>query len=182
VVVAGLGIIVMGIFIRFVASLSRLCGVIAASMVLVSVVVVSQMVLVRYVLEESTIWQTEFVTYLLIAATVVGSPYVLLTRGHVNVDLLPIYMSHKGRVVMALVAATVSFIFCAVLAWTGFEFWYEAWDNGWRSDTIWEVRLWIPYLAMPVGFGILSLQYVADILSLLTGRDMPFGIVPEKSV
>jgi len=172
----------MNLFIRFVATVSRLCGVIAAAMVLVSVVVVSQMVVVRYLLEASTTWQTEFVTYLLIGATVIGSPYVLLTRGHVNVDLLPIYMSHKARVVMALAAALVSLGFCAVLAWTGLEFWYEAWDNGWRSDTIWEVRLWIPYLSMPVGFGILSLQYVADILALLTGRDMPFGIAPEKSL
>ena len=31
-------------------------------------------------------------------------------------------------------------------------------------------------LALPVGIGLLSLQYLADILALLTGRDMPFGI------
>ena len=36
-----------------------------------------------------------------------------------------------------------------------------------------------PYLAMPIGFGILSLQYIADIISLITGRDMPFGISVE---
>ena len=51
--------------------------------------VVCQMVFVRYVLNDNTIWQTDFVTYSLVAATFVGSPYVLLTRGHVNVDVLP---------------------------------------------------------------------------------------------
>lgn len=47
------------------------------------------MVVVRYVLGTSTIWQNEFVTFAVVAATLFGSPYVLLTKGHVNVDLLP---------------------------------------------------------------------------------------------
>jgi len=76
-------------FIRLVTALSRLCGVLAALMVLTSVLVVCQMVVTRYGLRASTTWQTEFVTYLLIAATLIGSPYVLLTRGHVNIDLIP---------------------------------------------------------------------------------------------
>ena len=50
------------------------------------------MVFVRYVLNQNTIWQTDFVTYSLVAATFIGSPYVLMTRGHVNVDVLPLYL------------------------------------------------------------------------------------------
>jgi len=151
-------------------------------MILASVIVVCQMVVIRYVLEESSIWQTEFVTYALIAATFVGAPYVLLTRGHVNVDLLPLYLGHKGRMVLALIASLLSLLFCLVITWTGLELWVEAWGNGWTSDTIWAVRLWIPYLAMPIGFGIMSLQYAADILSLLRGEDLPFGIKPEEGL
>lgn len=165
-------------FIRFVALLSRLCGITSALMVLVSVLIVCQMVFIRYVLNESSIWQTEFVTYLLLAATLVGSPYVLLTRGHVNVDLLPIYLGHRSRMVLAMLAALMSLGVCLVLTWSSWEMWYEAWANDWLSDTVWGVRLWIPYLAMLVGFGVLSLQYVADVISLATGREMPFGLSP----
>jgi len=168
-------------YIRFVALISRLCGITAALMVLVSVLIVCQMVFVRYVLEASSIWQTEFVTYLLLAATLVGSPYVLLTRGHVNVDLLPIYLGHRGRMVLAFIAALMSLTFCLVMTWSGWHMWYEAWESDWLSDTVWGVRLWIPYLAIPVGFGVLSLQYVADLLSLATGRDMPFGLSPGEN-
>lgn len=168
-------------FIRFVALLSRLCGITAALMVLLSVFIVCQMVFVRYVLNESSIWQTEFVTYLLLAATLVGSPYVLLTRGHVNVDLLPIYLGHRARMVMAMLAAAISLAFCLALTWSGWYLWHEAWVNNWLSDTVWGVRLWIPYAAIPIGFGILSLQYVADVLALATGRDMPFGIAPGEA-
>jgi TRAP-type C4-dicarboxylate transport system permease small subunit len=161
-------------FIKLVTFLSKACGVFAAAMLLASVIVVCQMVVVRYALEGSTVWQTEFVTYSLIAATFVGGPYVLLTRGHVNVDLLPIYLGPRGRFVLALLAYGVSMAFCLIIAWVGFELWKTSWDRGWASDTVWEVRLWIPYLAMPIGFGILSLQYVVDLVSLLTGREPPF--------
>jgi TRAP-type C4-dicarboxylate transport system permease small subunit len=44
---------------------------------------------------------------------------------------------------------------------------------------MWRVRLWIPYSSMPIGLGILTLQYVADIYNLVTGREPPFGINPE---
>ena len=169
-------------FIKWVAALSRLCGIAASLMVLTAVLVVCQMVLTRYALHQPSSWQTEFVTYILIAATFIGSPYVLLTRGHVNVDLLPIYLGHRARFALALFASLLSLVFCLIVAWYGYALWHEAWDKGWQSDTIWAVRLWIPYLAMPIGFAITSLQYVADILSLLTGREMPFGLSREDLV
>jgi TRAP-type C4-dicarboxylate transport system permease small subunit len=166
----------MTTFIKLVCGLSRLCGIAAAVMVLMAVAVVCQMVLVRYVFNEATYWQTEFVTYILIAATFIGSPYVLLTRGHVNVDLLPMYVGYRTRFALALLASTLSLAFCLIVTWYGYRLWLESWEKGWLSDTIWAVRMWIPYLAMPVGFAILSLQYVADIISLLTGRSPPFGL------
>jgi TRAP-type C4-dicarboxylate transport system permease small subunit len=172
----------MKTYVKLVAGLSKLCGIAAAAMIVISVLVVVQMVWIRYILEESSIWQTEFVTYLLISATFIGSPYVLLTRGHVNVDLLPLYLSHKWRFALAMFAASVSLAFCVLITWVGYELWYEAWDNNWKSDSIWEVRLWIPYFAMPFGFAVLSLQYVADIISLIRGDDMPFGIHKDIKV
>ncbi len=166
-------------FINAVSRLSQLCGIFAAVMIMLAVTIVCQMVFMRYVLSVPTIWQTEFVTYALIASTLVGAPYVLLHRGHVNVDLLPMYLGARGRFVLALVAAAVSLGFCLVMTWTGAELWLEAWNKGWESYTIWAVRMWIPYAAIPVGFGVLSLQYVADLLSLVTGREAPFGLSTE---
>lgn len=169
-------------YIQFVTNISKLCGIVAALMILISVLVVCQMVWVRYVLEASSIWQTEFVTYLLVSATFIGSPYVLLTRGHVNVDLIPLYIRHQWRLRLALFASVLSLAFCLLITVMGFEFWYEAWEAGWVSDSIWEVRLWIPYFSLPFGFLILSLQYIADILSLIRGEEMPFGISNDEAM
>ena len=169
----------MNAYIRFVAVLSCLCGIAAGAMLVISVLVVCQMVAFRYILVEPTTWQTEFVTYLLLSATFVGAPYLLLTKGHVNVDLVPIYLKPRARFVLALVASTLSLLFCVTITWLGVGLWLEAWNNSWYSDSMWEVRLWIPYLAMPIGFGVLSLQYIADLFSLILRHEMPFGISEE---
>ena len=134
------------------------------------------MVVMRYFLNASTVWQTEFVIFSLVAATFIGSPYVLLVKGHVNVDLLPNYLGEKGRRLLALVASLSGFLFCAVITWKGYELFHEALVNNWTTDTVWALPLWIPYLAMPLGIGIMSIQYIADIIALLIGEPMPFAM------
>ena len=166
-------------FAAAVAVVSRLCGYVAAGFVALAVVVVCHMVFVRYVLNQSTIWQTDLITYCIIAATFVGSPYVLLTRGHVNVNVLPLHLAPRRRYALALFAGGVSAAFCAVMTVLTLLFWKEAWDNHWVSDTMWRARLWIPYSSMPIGLGLLTLQYAVDIARLVTGRDPPFDIPPE---
>src|SRR5205809_5105895 len=84
-------------FVRAVRAVSQLCGFIAAGLIALGVLVVCHMVFVRYALGQNTIWQTDFTTYCLIAATFVGSPFVLLTRGHVNVDVLPRSEEHTSE-------------------------------------------------------------------------------------
>ena len=101
-------------FVRGITLLSQICGVFAAALIAASVVIVCQMVFVRYVLNQTTIWQTDFVTFSIVAATFIGSPYLLLNRGHVNVDVLPLYLGQKGRYRLALASMLMSLAFCAV--------------------------------------------------------------------
>jgi TRAP-type C4-dicarboxylate transport system permease small subunit len=56
------------------------------------------------------------------------------------------------------------------------EFWHVAFERGWRSDTVWGVRLWIPYLSLVVGLALLLLQLVADVVAVAIGVDTPFGL------
>ncbi len=169
-------------FIDLVGALSKACGVIAAALVMAAILVVCQMVVMRYMLNASTVWQTEFVIYSLVASTFIGSPYVLLIKGHVNVDLLPIYLGRRGRYGLALLASTLGLVFCAVLTWTGFELFHEALVAGWTTDTVWRLPLWIPYASIPIGIGLLCLQYVADLVSLASGQSMPFAMTDRSGL
>lgn len=172
----------VGGYIWIVKRISQLCGIFAAALIGGAVLIVCQMVFIRYVLNQNTIWQTDFVTFSLVAATFIGSPYVLLTRGHVNVDVLPHYLGPTGRYWLALASVIVALAFCLLMTVLTFNFWHEAYTKKWLSESMWRARLWIPYGSMPIGLGILSLQYIADLINLVSGREPPFGIKPAEAV
>jgi TRAP-type C4-dicarboxylate transport system permease small subunit len=168
------------VFIATVRRLSQFCGILSALTLAAAVLVVCHMVVLRYLLNESTVWQTEFAVYSIVGATLIGSPYVLLRRGHVNVDLLPLYLPHRARFVLAFVASGLALLFCGALTYSGVELWLDAWNGNWKTNSIWALPMWIAYAPIPIGIGLLCLQYVADILCLATGRDMPFGLQPGQ--
>jgi TRAP-type C4-dicarboxylate transport system permease small subunit len=153
------------LFVRGVGAISQACGLVAALMILVSVAITCQMIWMRFVLNASTIWQTEAVTYLMISATLIGLPYVQLLRGHVNVDLVPMLLPPRARKALILVVLALSIAVIAVMAYHGYELFHVAWQRNWRSETVWGVSLWIPYLALPLGFGLFALQMVADLIA-----------------
>ena len=164
------------IFLRIVSAISTVAGWCSAGMIVAAVAITCQMIFIRFVLNGSTVWQTEAVIYLVIAATLIGLPYVQRLRGHVNVDLIPIALAPRARFVMCLTTLSVSIVIVAVMLYYGYEYWHFAWERGWRSDTVWGVRLWIPYLALPVGFGLFLLQLIADLVAVIIGVDKPYGL------
>ena len=151
-------------FVRGIDLVSRTAGVAATLLLAAAVLVVCQMIFIRYVLNASTIWQTEFVIYAIVASTFIGSPYVLLHRGHVRVDLLPNALGGRWRLALDTLAGLLSILFCLLLAGAGWHFFYEALSGGWNTGTTWGIPLWIPLLPLPLGFGLLCLQYIAEFL------------------
>ena len=85
-------------FVKLTDRLSEVCGLVAIGLIIAAVLVVSQMVYMRYVLNASTVWQTEFVIYALVAAT-----------------SLDIMNRHADKVVMANIARTVNVLQAMVL-------------------------------------------------------------------
>ena len=154
-------------FIRFIHSLSKLCGIISTALIASAVLVTTQMVIVRYLFKMSTDWQTEYVIFSLAAATFIGAPYVLMKKGHVNVDLIPYYLNQKGKNILAIVAAILALSFLAILFYSSVELTNHAWVKNIKTPTIWSFPMWKVYIFLPIGMGIMILQYLADILSII---------------
>ena len=169
------------LWIPAVHAVSRLFGIGAALLILVSIGVVCQMVFVRAVLGQSSIWQTEFVTFAVVAATFIGAPYILLTHGHVAVDLVPLMVSVPTKRVLNLVGSAIAVVFCGFFLYAAVPWWYETWVSGQTTPSIWRARVWIPYLAVPVGLALLCLQYLAEMWLVFTRREPPFGMPQAES-
>ena len=170
------------LWVAAVHAVSRVFGVAAAGLILLSVGVVCQMVFVRAVLGQSSIWQTEFVTFSLVAATFIGAPYILLTRGHVAVDVLPLMAGVSARRVLFLSGHLVALLFCAFFLYAAVPWWFEAWSTGQTTSSIWRARVWIPYLSVPVGLALLCLELMADAYLVASRRADPFGLAPDAKL
>ncbi|MBO0345340.1 TRAP transporter small permease subunit [Roseibium limicola] len=161
----------MTAYIRWVSSLSRLAAVFSLLLMASAVLVVTQMVVIRYVLNASTVWQTEYVVYALVAMTFLASPYVLMEKGHVNVDLLWMKLEGVPLKLVKSAAGLVGLVFCSLLAFSGWEYFAEAWSYGWTTDTVWGPPLWIPLLPLPLGIGLMALQYIAELGKIWKGDE-----------
>jgi TRAP-type C4-dicarboxylate transport system permease small subunit len=153
-------------FIAIVEGLSRLFALVAVLLLIASMLVICQMVFARYIFRWPTIWQTDFVVYAATAAIFIGAPYVLMTKGHVGVDVVETMAKPRLRRGLRYLGSVFGLSFCAMMFVASWMYFHEAWEEGWTSSSIWRIPLWIPTLPMPVGFGLLCLQYVAEILKL----------------
>jgi len=158
-------------FVRAVRGLSTLGGIVAVCLLLVALASVCHLVFVRYVLGASAIWQHETVSFSLIGATFIGAPYVLMTKGHVNVDLLDYYVNEGARRALAIAASLVTTGFCGLIAWLSYGWWWDAWAGDWHNETVW---------AMPIGMTLLTLQALTELLSTTGFTRKPADVSGEQ--
>jgi TRAP-type C4-dicarboxylate transport system permease small subunit len=150
-----------------VTAVSRGLAWAAALLLFLACVVVSWSVMSRYVFAASTVWQSEFVKYAVVAATLLGSPYVLALGGHVGIDLFATRVSGTLRRVQLLVGGAIGLAFCCVLAMSAGRYFAEAWHNGWVTESVWAPPLWAVLAPFPLGIGWLTLQYVVELIEKL---------------
>lgn len=165
-------------YIQAIGWLSKLFALISTGLLIASMLVVCQMILLRYVFKWPTIWQTDFVVFSATAAIFLGAPYVLLTGGHVGVDVVEMMVGDQGKKRLRIVGSLFGLVFCLIMLIAGWIQFHDAWAGNWKHSSVWAPPLWVPLLALPVGFGLLCLQYVAKILADLAG--LAIGPAPES--
>lgn len=148
---------------RAIEFLSDLAGYASAVAILVATLVIVQQVVVRYVFRMPTIWQVELAVYLLIAATFLGAAYGLKENSHINIELVTGLLPPGFKRWLDLFTSLVALWFCAYLAWKGAFMWWDAYEGGWRTSSLWSIPLVYPYAILPVGMALTSLQYVVKI-------------------
>jgi TRAP-type C4-dicarboxylate transport system permease small subunit len=148
---------------RKIEGLNYLVYIISSLAILLSAFVLTYEVVMRYVLRTPTIWEIEASVYLTIMATFLAAAYGLKDGAHINIDLITRLLPPKHNARLSIVTSVLSLIFCIIIAWKGWEMWWEAFSKGWESESIWSFPLAVPYFFLPLGMTLLSLQYMIQI-------------------
>ena len=152
----------MKAFVRWMDRLSIACAVAASVLLACAVVVITWMVFYR-AMGNSTYWEIEFAVFAMVAGIFLASPYTLMTRGHVSVDLLPHYLPPRMARKLTVITMLTGLAVCAYLAFVGAELTLHSWRIGETTESAWAPPKWVLFVAMPVGLGLTALQYLAEL-------------------
>jgi TRAP-type mannitol/chloroaromatic compound transport system permease small subunit len=145
--------------------LSRYAAAIAAVLVLVSCMISAVNALLRYLFSISSNAWLEIQWQMFAGIFLLGAAYVLQKNEHVRVDLLYAMYSDRGRLWLDILGI-LFFLFPAtiLIAWMGFGFFWTAFESGERSSNAGGLILWPVKLLMPVGFTLLVLQGLSELI------------------
>lgn len=147
----------------------------ACLLVLGIVLVVTYDVASRNLGLPTAVWAVNSVEYAMLYITFLALPHLVLTRGHVCVEILLTYMPSGLRKAWEAVLQIVSALVCFYMAWHSFEVFLGALAEGSYEVRAFDMPEWAIYLCMPVGFLFGGLQFLA----FFPRGDSFFGAAPD---
>ncbi|HQS99058.1 MAG: C4-dicarboxylate ABC transporter [Hydrogenophilales bacterium 16-64-46] len=171
---------------RLIDRLTETVGRTAIWIVLVATLISAGNALSRYVLGESSNAWLEIQWYLFGAMFLLTAGYTLKHNGHVRIDIFYNRLGPRGRAWTDLLGGLFFLLPMAVLlAWLSWPMFHEAWVTQEMSPDAGGLARWPVKLLLPVGFALLALQGVAEIikrLGVLTGHVALPREPPEEPV
>ena len=134
------------------------------------VVTICYDVIMRYIFRIPTSWSLEINTFLVLFVTLMPAGDVLASGAHLRINFFTEKMGPRMQVLQAIIESLIGCLFCSLMTWKGLEMSWVAFKYGERMSSPLGTPMVIPYLFIPVGFGILALYYL---LLLLNGGKKP---------
>lgn len=126
-------------------------------------------VVARYVFLSPTVWGEEMSRFLQIWATYLAAAYVLHKRKLIAIDVVVNKLAPGLQKILESCALLVIMVFCFVACLYGIEIAMESIRVGRATSTMLAVPSWMTEIAIPIGFGLMFLQALAELFRTLTG-------------
>jgi TRAP-type mannitol/chloroaromatic compound transport system permease small subunit len=141
------------------------CGRIAAWLVLIACLISAGNAISRYALDLSSNAWLELQWYMFTAMVLIGAPFVLKVNEHVRVDIFYGRAQPRRRAWIDLLGL-IFFLLPVVVAIMvmSWPFFVESYAHGEMSSNAGGLMRWPVKLVVPVGFGLLALQGIAEII------------------
>jgi TRAP-type C4-dicarboxylate transport system permease small subunit len=155
-----------------ISKISSACGRIAAWLYFAIGCIIIFEIVARYVFLKPTIWVEEMSRFLQIWATYLAAAYVLKNRKLIAITAVRDRLPKHFRIMSEAISLTIIAAFSMVAVWYGSTTVIESIHIGRASSTMLGVPLWMTELAIPVGFSLLFLQVLAELVQLFYGPNI----------
>ncbi|MFB3816355.1 MAG: TRAP transporter large permease subunit, partial [Candidatus Methylomirabilales bacterium] len=138
-------------------------GFLGGVCILVTGIIVTYEVLMRYFFGAPTTWVLEISIYLNIACVFLAGGYAMKEKHHIQVDIITSKLSERNQVLFQLISLAITLAYSAVLTWKGAELALHSFRMGEVSPTVLNVPVVIPHSVVPIGGVLLCLELVRQI-------------------
>jgi len=121
--------------------------------------------LARYVFQSPSVHATEISVYLLLLLTWASVGWVHLEGRHVCMEALDAHMGRGWKRVARVVSHLTVLVFCLVLVWAGVLSAWRNFSQDYKSTSLLEFPLWIPYALIPLGGVLLAVMAFSRLLN-----------------
>lgn len=128
--------------------------------------------ILRYGFNYSPEWIEEIIVYLIVWAAFIIASALLEERRHVGATFLVELLPPKMHRVVEVITSLLALGFCILILFLGYKLVHITYVTDERSLTSVRYPLWIFYLALPVGFTLMTARYVKRIYRLLFRFDL----------
>lgn len=154
--------------------LNTVIGKITMWLILATTLISAGNALVRKIFDSSSNSLLEIQWYLFAAVFLLGAGYGFLKNSHVRIDFVSSNFSARTRNWIDIVGiVTVLFPFCIVVIMLSWPLFIQALESGEMSQNAGGLIRWPVYSLVPLGFALLMLQGVSELikrLAFLTGN------------
>lgn len=158
-------VFIKSFIVRLATFASRASGVVAGICILVTAIIVAYEVILRFVFNAPTEWVNETSVYLVMVSAFLGFAPALAAGKHISVDLILSNLSPKATSVIKIIVSLLGLLFSLVFLYTSAEMVFNSYRLNMLSVSTLRIPLYLPQLALPVGFALLALQFVANLLT-----------------
>ena len=160
----------MNIFVTVTDATSELAGRAAGWMFFAAGIFVAYEVFMRYALTSPTVWVDEISRIIQVWATYLATAFVLKHREHIIIDLAFREIHSMHRRIVETFSLSVIIFFSLVAAKYGWDLWLRSTLAGHTTDSYLAVPMVYIQSSIWLGFGLLSLQCLAEIIKIWTGK------------
>lgn len=146
--------------IRLIDTLSEWSGYLSGGAILISTLIIVHEVIMRYFFAQPAIWQIEISMYLLLFTSFVGASYGLKHNAHVGIDLVVNKLAPRAQKKLRMCTSLFCIGLTVLVGWRAGMLWLEAYEKGWRAESLISTPLSIPYVALPLGMLLMTLQFI----------------------
>ena len=155
-------------------------------LVLGSVLISAGNAIIRKIFNISSNAFLEIQWYLFAGVFLLGAGFAFMRNVHVRIDFISSKLSKRTNTIIDIAGIVVFVIpLCVIMIWLSWPLFVSAWTSGEMSQNAGGLIRWPAYLLMPLGFGLLLLQALSELVkrvAYLKGlRNEPMSIEPGKS-